>query len=287
MATDLVNDHQTPVGEDHTGQGGQRRGVNAKGFTGAGIGRLIIPEEAPVTARNTPISRHRQDNQPVSHAGVEHERTHGEALKEPKQCSYMGKITSTLADKATEVKNVVTSKLQGVQSVNWADKLSPGDEDRALSQLISGKAGAHHPDAVKGEERSIPVKERVSDAVHKRASEKDDNDHNDNEVNLMGRVTESEEVARRLGTSEEERRGDVTNLNPTGKEGPVREWIKETVNSWWSTDGNQHPDSSKSGNSHISKLLYGQSMSPPKVNGDILKLTLSFSVSDGTTSRDS
>ncbi|KAL9688676.1 hypothetical protein QQ045_033099 [Rhodiola kirilowii] len=187
---------------------------------------------------------HKTPHEPVDH----------EALMQQKQSSYMGKISgvgSVLANKAVGAKNAVTLKFgrgAATEGTTWSEKLKPGDEDKALSELICGtfyKGGSTH----QGD-----MKEPASDAVHKRANEHDDDDDSRKkvEVKLMGRVTESEEVARRLGTSEEEKRGEVTYVPGDGSPSkPVADMIKSAVSSWWTANNQtpqQHPrDTSESG----------------------------------------
>lgn len=83
----------------------------------------------------------------------------------------------------------------------WVEKLKPGEEDKALSSMITESFGK--PKGEKMEE--VPsgggggrsISQIVSDAVHKREPEESE------ERKPMGKVTESEEVAKRLGTGEE------------------------------------------------------------------------------------
>uniref|UniRef100_A0A2N9GNV1 Uncharacterized protein n=1 Tax=Fagus sylvatica TaxID=28930 RepID=A0A2N9GNV1_FAGSY len=109
---------------------------------------------------------------------------------------------------------------KGVSVKNYVlDKLRPGDEDRALSEVIS-------------------------EALHKR------NDEPEKAVNRpMGKVTESEEVARRLGT---------------GK-GIVVDKLKGAVGSWFGLDQSQSqaPHQQSLGSSH------GVEGNPNSASGDV------------------
>ena len=74
------------------------------------------------------------------------------------------------------------------------DKLRPGDEDRALSEVISETL--HKKELPPVEVAEEGVRKVVSDAVHKR----DDNPERRMEhQRILGNVSESEEVKRRLG----------------------------------------------------------------------------------------
>ncbi|KAK3220727.1 hypothetical protein Dsin_014697 [Dipteronia sinensis] len=186
----------------------------------------------------------------------------------PDQSSYTDKIsyaTSAIADRAITAKNVVALKLgygekdnevpgagtfstanqqqqqRGLEGNNqekggggvkgyFAEKLKPGEEDKALSEVITERL--HKP---KSEQQQLkqesprPAREVVSDAMHKR------NDEPDREVNRpMGKVTESEEVARRLGSGTQDDQA-------LGNKGMVDK-IKGAVGSWLGK-GDQSPGS--------------------------------------------
>ncbi|KAH7557629.1 hypothetical protein JRO89_XS11G0193200 [Xanthoceras sorbifolium] len=103
------------------------------------------------------------------------------------------------------------------------EKLRPGEEDRALSEVISETLQKRKPeDKRKPEEAARPVKEVVSDAFHKRNEEPDEEETR----RPMGKVTESEEVARRLGTTKDDHDPGV------GNKGMV-DTIKGAVGSWF------------------------------------------------------
>ncbi|XP_044468821.1 low-temperature-induced 65 kDa protein-like [Mangifera indica] len=122
------------------------------------------------------------------------------------QGSYTEKFssaTSAIADKAVSAKNAITSKLgygekhhrgnaqeRGVEGQDkgisvkdyLAEKLKPGEEDRALSEVIS-------------------------EAFHTKEEEPDETDR------PMRKVTGSEDVARRLGTHENDDSSKESNIN--------------------------------------------------------------------------
>ncbi|XP_073306818.1 low-temperature-induced 65 kDa protein-like isoform X2 [Primulina huaijiensis] len=135
---------------------------------------------------------------------------------------YTKRITDTLNpvyDKVAGAGTAVMSKFQGgggatatgadkgVSSRDyWAEKLKPGDEDKALSEAIT-------------------------DALHKK---KEGYLHKTGEEKPMGKVTESEEVATRLGTGVEGKREGEDALD-AGREssGPgVVGRVKDAVGSW-------------------------------------------------------
>ncbi|KAJ6410818.1 hypothetical protein OIU84_007552 [Salix udensis] len=96
--------------------------------------------------------------------------------------SVMSKVhgnTNTSTNTSNEAQNMIKGKDEGVSVKDYfAEKLSPGDEDRALSEVISETLNKGKAEAVIGK------KDRP-----------------------MGKVTESEEVKRRLGSSTEEYSG--------------------------------------------------------------------------------
>ncbi|KAK0597202.1 hypothetical protein LWI29_022961 [Acer saccharum] len=185
------------------------------------------------------------------------------------QSSYTQKIssaTSAITDRAVSAKNLVASKLgygekdnevpgtgtfgtanqqqqqRGVGGNNQekggggsvkgylAEKLKPGEEDKALSEVITETLNKRKPEQQQKQEAAPrPVGEVISDAMRKR------NDNPDGEVNSrpMGKVTESDEVARRLG--------DTKDDQAPGNKGMVDK-IKGAVGSWLGT-GDQSPGS--------------------------------------------
>ncbi|KAJ0099164.1 hypothetical protein Patl1_20119 [Pistacia atlantica] len=118
-----------------------------------------------------------------------------------------------------------------------AEKLRPGEEDKALSEVISETLHKKKVDQEKPAATSRPVSEVISDALHKRNEEPDETDR------PMGKVTESEEVARRLDThnkdSSEERdmsSSFISNNSSTSGHGVVDK-IKGAVGSWFGKGG--------------------------------------------------
>ncbi|KAK0596366.1 hypothetical protein LWI29_014983 [Acer saccharum] len=114
-----------------------------------------------------------------------------------------------------------------------AEKLKPGEEDKALSEVITESLHKRKPEQQQKQEAAPrPVGEVISDAMHKR------NDDPDGEVSSrpMGKVTESEEVARRLGNTKDDQ--------ALGNKGMVDK-IKGAVGSWLGT-GDQSPGSQRS-----------------------------------------
>ncbi|KAI9160797.1 hypothetical protein LWI28_011633 [Acer negundo] len=111
----------------------------------------------------------------------------------------------------------------------FAEKLKPGEEDKALSEVITESLYKRNPEQQhKQEEAPRPAGEVVSDGMHKR------NDDPDGEVNRpMGKVTQSERVPHRLGNTKDDQ--------PLENKGMVDK-IKGAVGSWLGT-GDQSPGS--------------------------------------------
>ncbi|EXC15981.1 hypothetical protein L484_015784 [Morus notabilis] len=129
------------------------------------------------------------------------------------------------ATTTTKPENESTSSGQGRgASVRdyFAEKLRPGEEDRALSGVIS-------------------------DALHKGKHDQPET------TRPVGKVTESEEVARKLGTGDErdDEKEQSSNVNQAGEKSVVDK-VKGTVGSWLGFGGDQSKDSvqqQSSGNS--------------------------------------
>ncbi|TXG70900.1 hypothetical protein EZV62_005835 [Acer yangbiense] len=180
--------------------------------------------------------------------------------------------TSAIADRAVSAKNLVALKLgygekdnevpgtgtgtystanqqqqqqqHGVEGDNqekgggsmkgsyFAEKLKPGEEDKALSEVITESLHKRKPEQQQKEEAAPRLEgEVISDAMHKR------NDDPDDEVNRpTGKVTQTERVPHRLGNTKD----DQTLVN----KGMV-EKIKGAVGSWLGT-GDQSPGSQRS-----------------------------------------
>ncbi|KAK7315033.1 hypothetical protein VNO77_33565 [Canavalia gladiata] len=111
------------------------------------------------------------------------------------------------------------------------DKLRPGDDDRALSEVISETLHKKEPMQVSGErEEDRGMRKLVSDAVHKREEEPERRvEHR----RPLGKVTESEEVRRRLGIEDEEteKMYEESYLNSPGQ--GVVDKLKGVVGSWF------------------------------------------------------
>lgn len=120
----------------------------------------------------------------------------------------------------------------------WVEKLKPGDEDKVLSAMItesfSKPKGERKPKGENTEE--VPssgeggggrsVSQVISDAVHKREPDEGE------ERKPMGKVTESEEVAKRLGTGEE-----GTGLENIGTGAGVVNKLTGAIGSWFGGQG--------------------------------------------------
>ncbi|KAF9623931.1 hypothetical protein IFM89_006658 [Coptis chinensis] len=124
---------------------------------------------------------------------------------------------------------------KGVASVKGyiAEKLKPGEEDKALSEVISG--AFHKPKVVVDSDEKKAMGQGVSDAFHKRNSEEE----MDRENKPMGKVTESEKVADRLGSSESEKGGHVSGNDSPGK--GVVDKFKGAFTSWFGKGGETNP----------------------------------------------
>ncbi|XP_027357273.1 low-temperature-induced 65 kDa protein-like [Abrus precatorius] len=114
------------------------------------------------------------------------------------------------------------------------EKLRPSDEDRALSEVISETLYKKEPMEVTGEGEGRDVRKVVSDGVHKREEEPERRvDHH----RPMGKVTESEEVKKRLGSEDEEteKRYEESYVNSPGN--GVLDKLKGVVGSWFTKPG--------------------------------------------------
>ncbi|XP_057952433.1 low-temperature-induced 65 kDa protein [Malania oleifera] len=161
----------------------------------------LSPE--PLFKQSTPAPEQPQPADEVADSAEPEDQQQEDKPKQQtdQQRSYTEKIssaTSAIADKAVSAKNTVASKLrygaaeprkgaspkgQDVgRSVKeyWAENLRPGDEDRALSDVIS-------------------------EALHKTTKEEPGEG---DPPKAVGKVTESEEVRRQLGTGKESGGGE-------------------------------------------------------------------------------
>ncbi|KAL5080960.1 hypothetical protein RYX36_009381 [Vicia faba] len=172
--------------------------------------------------------------------------TERDSSYEVSPAEYGNRIAVSLTEKLSPV----SEKFTTVENERWSggieqdkgvsikdyvsEKLRPGEEDRALSDKISESLYKKNVDETveevydgdyKGKGRD--VKKVVSDAVHKRGE--DDVDEGRRKP-VRGKVTESEEVKRRLGGWDEEiKEGEF------GK-GMV-DMVKDTVESWFGKPG--------------------------------------------------
>lgn len=142
---------------------------------------------------------------------------------------YGKKISVSLTDKLAPVYGTVAGVGSAVKSkvsgtTNGADrgvsmkdylaeKLRPGDEDRALSEVISETLQ-------KRKEEPRTEDEEAEKTEHRR----------------LGKVTESEEVKRRLGGLEEKDRGSQESFASNSEKGVVDK-LKDAVGSWFGTTG--------------------------------------------------
>lgn len=119
---------------------------------------------------------------------------------------------------------VVAGQDKGVSVKDYfMEKLRPGDEDRALSEVIS-------------------------DALHKRNEEPEKA-----EKRPMGKVTESEEVLRRLETKRDDNCGESMQENFVQAQGSVVDRLRGAVGTWFGLSGDpqsQAPQSQTPQQSH-------------------------------------
>ncbi|KAJ7974198.1 Low-temperature-induced 65 kDa-like protein [Quillaja saponaria] len=121
--------------------------------------------------------------------------------------------TSSSGISGTETERRATRQDKGVSVKDYlAEKLRPGDEDRALSEVIS-------------------------EALHKRKTEEAEQ----TEQRPMEKVTESEEVAKQLGTGDDDsaRRVQASYINSPGQ--GVVDKLKGAVGSWFGQTGETQP----------------------------------------------
>ncbi|RYR06705.1 hypothetical protein HN51_071641 [Arachis hypogaea] len=192
-----------------------------------------------VSAKNTVASKLGYGDK-----GDSHEETQGENAAATSTTEYGKRIAQSLTDKLAPVYgkvagvgSAVKSKVPGTSTGSendrgvsvkdyFAEKLRPGDEDRALSEVISETL--HH--------KRNKEEENV---VHKRGEEEEE-EHERRKKIPMGKVTESEEVKRRLGVGNEEtERYEESYVNSPGKS--VVDKVKDVVFGSWFTkpDENQ------------------------------------------------
>ncbi|KAK3017597.1 hypothetical protein RJ639_004831 [Escallonia herrerae] len=145
----------------------------------------------------------------------------------------------------------------------FSDKLRPGDEDKALSEVISdalhkrkeetGKDGPEEGKPVTDRPLSETISQAVSDAFHKR----EDDPERAAERKQMGKVTESEEVARTLGTGNKEEEDDTSReIADSGIGGNVGVTsgvvgrVKGAVTSWFGKGDPSHASQESTGTTY-------------------------------------
>ncbi|KAF5743537.1 stress-responsive family protein [Tripterygium wilfordii] len=123
------------------------------------------------------------------------------------------KVSQSTNGNEDESKSEIKGQDKGVSMKDYfAEKLRPGEEDRALSAVIS-------------------------DALRKQKKE----------TKPMGKVTESEEVARRLGTTDDKSQ-DSGSVNGPGK--GVVDKVRGAVSSWFNKGDESQPTQQSLGSSH-------------------------------------
>ncbi|KDO60004.1 hypothetical protein CISIN_1g007806mg [Citrus sinensis] len=164
--------------------------------------------------------------------------------------TLMSKIPGT-TNTGSEKEHGVGAQDKGVSVKDYfAEKLRPGEEDRALSQVITEALRKKKAKQENKSTSSRPVTEVVSDALHNRNEEPEEITSRP-----MGKVTESEEVARRLGTTEHDTSNEGidssfvnnSNMGVVGK-------IKGAVGSWFGGKGEETPGSQQSHSAPVGKF---------------------------------
>ncbi|GMI99615.1 LOW-TEMPERATURE-INDUCED 65, RESPONSIVE TO DESICCATION 29B [Hibiscus trionum] len=255
-----TTNYQTKV-TDSTGQGGEATGIapllhsmdKMKIYDEQGTGRgPNLPSATQARASDLAFSTGTHDQ--FSPEPTPQEPTHN-VDKPSNQSSYTEKIssaTSAIADKAVSAKNIVASKL-GYGEKNQAQFQSPttaGAGSTVMSKIHGPGSGTateveteqHVQDQDKGVsvksyiadkfkpgEEDRALSEVISEALQKR---KEESPEAEKETRARGKVTESEEVARRLGTGDEttERAGSGSMNSPTQS---VVDKLKGAVGSWF------------------------------------------------------
>ncbi|XWS37832.1 hypothetical protein CRYUN_Cryun19dG0079200 [Craigia yunnanensis] len=153
-----------------------------------------------------------------------------DAIKQLSAIDYGKKMAITVTEKLTpvyekvaEAGSTVMSKLHGPGS---GAATEVGTEDQEQDKGVSMKG--YIAEKLKPGEKDKSLSEVISDALHKRKA------YPEKETMARGKVTESEEVARRLGTRDEreERAGSGSANSPTKG---VVDKLKGAVGSWLGT----------------------------------------------------
>ncbi|KAL5173742.1 hypothetical protein HKD37_16G046224 [Glycine soja] len=150
----------------------------------------------------------------------------------------------------TQTSSVGVEQDKGVSVKDYlVDKLRPGDEDRALSEVISETL--HKKELPPEEVTEEGVRKVVSDAVHKRD---DDPERKMEHQRILGKVTESEEVKRRLGGESvvTEKKYQEMYVNSPGK--GVVDKLKGMVGTWFT---NPAENQSSQGRAEVEQVNQG------------------------------
>ncbi|MED6219401.1 hypothetical protein PIB30_035516 [Stylosanthes scabra] len=214
-----------------------------------------------VSAKNTVASKLGYGGSHEETQGVTN-TTHGDHASSASPTEYGKRVAMSLTEKLAPVYgkvagvgSAVKSKVPGTSTGSesdkgvsvkdyFAEKLRPGDEDRALSEVISEtlhhKRNQEEENVVHGGEVEKDVKRVVSDAVHKRGEEEEEYERRKRIP--MGKVTESEEVKRRLGSGDEEteRRYEESYVNSSGKS-VVNKVTDMVFGSWFTKPDENQP----------------------------------------------
>ncbi|XP_040866333.1 low-temperature-induced 65 kDa protein [Glycine max] len=166
-------------------------------------------------------------------APTEYGKSVAQSLTE-KLAPVSGKVAGAGSGVKSKVSGTQTSSMgveqdKGVSVKDYlVDKLRPGDEDRALSEVISETL--HKKELPPVEVTEEGVRKVVSDAVHKR---EDDPERRMEHQRILGKVTESEEVKRRLGGESvvTEKKNQEMYVNSPGK--GVVDKLKGVVGTWF------------------------------------------------------
>ncbi|MFI3588505.1 hypothetical protein [Klebsiella pneumoniae] len=159
--------------------------------------------------------------------------------------SVYGKVTGAVSTDKSKMPGTNTGtgseKERSVKDY-FAEKLKPGEEDKALSEAISEALHRKKTEKENKPASPRPVTEVISDAWQNREEEQ-----NEATDRPMGKVTESEEVARRLDNTEHDSSKEGTNssvVNNSDK-GMVGK-IKGAVGSWFGGRGEETQASEQS-----------------------------------------
>lgn len=252
---------------------------------------------AAFSAKNVVASKFGYGAKEETHAAPEiHERdVHGdnETTKSPQAGGYGSKIASTLAPvygKVSGAGSAVLSKLPGTGTGNGTgtgtetnkqggvvgsdkgasvkeylvEKSRPGEEDRALSQVITDVLGSKRKEEnvePTGTAARRPSREVFSDAIHNRKEESEPG-----KSSLpMEKVTESEEVKKQLGLGDEDSQNRVASESGKPGEGVV-DRLKGAVTSWFGKGGEPQP-SEASHDSHEGTGAFLDTRSGGEVQG--------------------